>query len=556
MSDKPQYECKFVVYAPSHSGQGDIHVVKEIVHHPDGSKTPNLRFIKDFQRTFGVTKPGFQKHSVKKESEALDRLQFFKSSQSGLQRAVKAALKKPWSNERMGDLQNSPYLYGTDIDSTALVKQAYTRKYPDVVPTPYSLAVYDTESDMLNGTKETIVSTLSMKTKVVTAVRKSFVEGQANVIERLQVLAQKYLGDVIKARGIEIEFKICDTELETCMWTMKHAHEWSPDFVTGWNLLYDVQQLEAACTRASVDIRDYMSDPKVPKDYRAWKVTEGPASRETASGVWMSYQPAQRWHKFYNTASFYLIDAMSSYYYIRQGEQAESSYSLDNILKLKLKRGKLKFEEADKYAKAEWHVYMQRNHPLEYVIYNIFDCVGIEMLDEKTKDLSVMLPLYSEYSDFARFKSQPRRKVDSLHFFYLDRGRMIGCTGSQMLEPGDEDVISADGHVITLHAGRLANNGLCCILEDPHMRTNIRIANADNDVTGAYPTNQVVMNVSKATTVCELIKIEGIEEQDKRNLTMNFPAGHTNAVDFCTTVLNLPTLHNLLTQFQQDMAEQ
>jgi hypothetical protein len=552
MSKDIKYECKFVVYAPNHNGEDDIHIVKEVVHHPDGTKTPNLRFIKNFKRTFGVTVPGAQKNTVKKEAEDLKNLRLFQTTQSGMLRAVKAALQKPWSKERMRELQDSPYLYGTDISSTSLVKHAYMTKY-DVVPTPYTVAVYDVETDVLHGTNDVIMSTLSFKHRVRTAIKASFMKGQADVINRLQALAEFYLGDILKARGITIEFTVEDSELDTCMKPIQKAHEWQPDFLTGWNLLFDIRALEKACEKASVDIRDYLNDPRIPKHYRCWDVKEGPAKRVTASGKVMTFGPAERFHVITNPASFYMTDAMGAYFQVRQGEQKKPSYSLDAILNEHLKRGKLKFEQANAYSKLAWHQFMQKNYPLEYVIYNIFDCIGVEMLDETTKDLAVSMPLYCETSDFGRFGSQPKRKVDALHYFYLEHGQMIGCTGSDMTEPGDGEVVDADGHVITLHAGRLVNNGLCCIAEDPNLRTNIRIGNSDDDVTGAYPSNQVVMNVSKATTVKEIIRIDGIDEEEKRIVGLNMAGGHTNAVEFCTRILDLPELETLRKAFVQEL---
>jgi hypothetical protein len=552
MAADQKYECKFATYCPSHSGQGDLHVVKEVIHHPDGTTEPHLRFLRNFKRKFWVTKPGFRTHKFKRDCEEIVNCNEFTATQSGLERAAKAALQKAWSKEHFRELCNDPYLYGVDIDSTALVKQAYHKKYP-IPPSPYTVAVYDVETDVLHGTEEVIISTLSYKHRVRTAVKASFVKGYADVINRLQALAEQYLGDILKERNITIEFTVEDDEIATAFKPIQKAHEWKPDFVTGWNLLYDVRCLEKAADKAGIDIKTLMNDPGVPDDHKLWKVKEGPAKRVTASGVVMSFIPAQRWHTFYNPASFYLVDAMSTYYYVRQGAQAESSYALDHILKQKIGRGKLKFTQADAYQKLKWHQYMQQHHPLEYVIYNIFDCVSIELLDERTKDLAVLMPLYSGYSDFSRFKSQPRRLCDDYHFAYQKHGKVFASTGSEMVEPGDDEVVGVDGHVITLDAGRVADNGLQCIEEDPTLHTNIRIGQADNDVSSSYPSNQVCLNVSRSTTVKELIKIEGIDEDTKRMMALGLPSGHNNAVEFCTTLLNLPQLTDLLASFEKEL---
>lgn len=552
MSNQEIVECKFATYSESNQGGGDIHFVKETVHNPDGTFTPRTRIVKNWTRTFWVTKKGFQNHQEKKEGEKIERVTSYKCTQSQLTNAVKAALGKSWSNERLRDLSASPYLYGTDIDSTALLKQAYQKKYK-ATQSPFTVAVYDVETDVLHGTEEVIISTLSYKHRVKTVVKASFVEGQVDIINRLQQLAQKYLGDILKERGIIIDFEIAKTELDTAKNSLVKAHEWQPDFVTGWNLLFDMQKVEAAATKAGVDPSTFMNDPKVPQEFRYWKIKEGAAKRVTASGVVHSYIPAQRWHTFYNPASFYLIDAMSTYWYVRQGAQAESSYALEHILNLKIGRGKLKFQEANAYTKLAWHRFMQQHYPLEYVIYNIFDCIGVEMLDEKTRDLEIAVPMYSGISDFRRFNSQPRRKVDDLHFFYQEHGQVFASTGPEMATPEDSEVVSVDNWIITLDATLVADNGLKIIKEDPEMRTNIRGMTADCDITSAYPTNQVCMNVSRQCTKRELLKVGNLDEVTKRKQTLNFSAGFVNATEFCTTVLNLPTLETLKQSFEKEL---
>lgn len=544
MSADQKIECKFATYTESKDGDHDLHVVKEAIHHPDGTITRNLRLIRDFPRTFWVTKPGFRNHKAKKEGELLERVTAYKCPQHKLTDAVKAATGQQWSHKTLRDLCESPFIYGTDVDSTAIVKYTYQKRFGNPI-SPYTVAVYDTETDVLHGTGEVIINTLSMKERVVTRIKKSFVEGHADAVQRIHQLADKYLGDVLKARNIQLDIQIVDDEITAIKEVVCKAHEWQPDFMTGWNMLFDMQKIEAACKKAGVEPSSIMNDPIIPPKYRMFKIKEGVAKRLSASGVLHSYKPAQRWHTFFNPASFYIIDAMSTYYYTRQGEQEESSYSLDAILNKHLERGKLSFAEADAYSKLAWHQFMQRHYPLEYVVYNIFDCIGVEMLDEKTQDLAICVALYSGVSDFQRFKSQPRRKVDELHFIYPEHGYVFASTGPDMSEEGDDEVVSVVDHVITLPSERIVDNGLCCIEEDPNLRTNIRVGLSDLDVEGAYPNNQVVLNMSKDTTIKEIIRIQNVDEQTKRYAGYNLAAGHVNAVSICTEILGLPELRQL-----------
>ena len=85
---------------------------------------------------------------------------------------------------------------------------------------------------------------------------------------------------------------------------------------------------------------------------------------------------------------------------------------------------------------------MQDRYPLEYIIYNVFDCVSMEILDEVTSDLSIKLPSASDLSDFENFKSQPRRLVDKLHYFYQEHGKVIATTSDAMADELDSLTMS------------------------------------------------------------------------------------------------------------------
>lgn len=548
------YECRFAFYAQSNRDDSDVHLVKEIHHFADGTTKPYLRTIKNHKRPFYVTKKGAQNHKSKKEFELMDNLIRFDSTQCKLKDAVASALNMQWSRGTMRDLQASPYLYGTDITSTALLKQSYQDRYPDTI-TPFKIACFDTETDVLHGTNEIVMATISFKERVFTVVKKSFVAGYSNVIERLQVLAQLYLGEVIAARNITMEFMLVDTEIDIVRATIGKAHEWKPDFLAIWNILFDMDKMITACEKAKVHPADIFNDPQLPRQYRHFEFKIGAAKKVTASGKTMNFKPAQRWHTVFSPASFYLVDAMCAYRQVRQGSAEEPSYALDNILKKHLKRGKLKFTQADQYSGLEWHKVMQEKHPLEYVIYNQFDCISMEMLDEKTLDLQLSMPLFSGCSDFSHFNSQPRRTCDRLDGYvkHYDPPRVMATTASEMAEDFDDETVALSDLIVALRAERVVDNGICIIEENPHMVTNIRIGQSDLDVSAAYPTNEIVANISKETTRKELISVQGVDEVTKRMNAINFSAGHVNAIEFCTSMLNMPMLDALLDDFNREL---
>ena len=240
------------------------------------------------------------------------------------------------------------------------------------------------------------------------------------------------------------------------------------------------------------------------------------------------------------------------YWHLRSQKGKDPSYALDAILRKTFSNRirKLRFEEARHLAGISWHQFMQRHHPLEYVIYNVFDCVSMELLDEENKDLQLTLPGFAGWSDFCNFSSQPRRLVDRLHYFCLEeKGRVIGTTSDSMRTELDAYVVNPSGWIVTLPAHLVAENGLCLIEEAPKLRTSIRAHAADLDALSSYPTGEETFNISKETTARELYQIEGVSEHTRRMQGVNLSGGATNAIEVACGLFGLPSPDQWLDAF-------
>ena len=484
INKNPQKECRFAVYIPPpEHGMPDLHLIKEQAHipQPDGTikLTPQLQLITDFKRNFFITKKGYQNHKEKKEAEYLDRLIEYKSTQSKLVENISKALGTPWFKGELRKVSTSPFVYGSDILSTAVIKQTYLDRYPDL-KTPYTVAIFDVETDVLDGTGEIIMATFSFKEVVYTAVVKNFIKTVVGAERRIEEAMNKYLGDVVTQRKLKPEIIFVDSAIDAVIATINKAHEMKPDFLAIWNIHFDIgTKVIEACEKAGVDPADIFSDPIVPKEYRFFKYKRGQTKKVTASGLETPIKPSAQWHTVFCPSSFYLIDAMCVYRQVRIGKPEERSYSLDNILNKELGIRKLKFVEADKYTGLRWHQFMQSEYKVEYIVYNRFDCISMEMLDEKIQDLALTFPLFAGCSDFSVFNSQPRRKVDDLYYYFLKNGRVIGSTGSETSNKDDTETLGLTGWITALPATPVADNGLSIISEYPNMKTNIRPHVAD-----------------------------------------------------------------------------
>lgn len=430
-------ECRHVFYIPpppNTRGKDDFHLAKEIIHTKDGKRIPFVRLWKNFKRRFWVTREGHRKHQQKKEWEDVRKLQEFKARQCDLQEACARALGLSNFRGSMRRLQNNPYLYGTDILSTSVVKQEiYRDRFPDL-NTPSTLAVCDTETDMINGTERVTMATITYRDRAYTAVTKHFLRRHSNAIPKIQELAQKYIGETMAARGIKWQIEVVDSDIDCIYECVMKAHEWKPDFLTFWNVDFDMTKILEAFERENINPADVFCDPIIPQEYRYFNYIRGASQKVTASGKVTPVKPAARWHTVDCPASFYVVDAMCAFRQIRTGQPERQSYALDAILKAELdgKVQKLKFEQANHVTGAEWHIFMQTHFELEYIVYNLFDCVCVEILDEKTKDLCTAMPSAAAMSDYRKFNSQPRRTCDKLHYFVMKRGKIMGTTGETM----------------------------------------------------------------------------------------------------------------------------
>lgn len=597
MSESPKIigkECRFAIYIPPASRGGkDYHLVKEAVHYDDGTVKPALSFKEDYKRSLWVTKKPYQNHEQKKEYEYMDRLIRHESTQSQLQRNVARALGIGWSNADIGKLSESPYLYGTDISSTSLIKNDYIKAAPDL-GSDYSVAYFDIETDVLSEKEEglednrdPILITTVFENRVLCVAHRPFFKGYADIERRLNEACKKYIQEYIDKYKLVIEFKIVDTVPELITESFKRIHEWKPDFLAIWNLGFDIPRILSTLEKYNIQAKDVFSDPCIPPELRFCKFKKGSTKKVTASGQVKPKAPSEQWHSLLCPASFYVICAMASYRFIRQGEQELAYYGLDFILNLELGLRKLRFSEADHLVPGSLpeHEFLQQEYPVEYTIYNIFDCIGMKELEEKNDDLRQKLPIQCGVSDFSRFNSQTKRFADEYFLFLLDEGKVVGTVAPRKKDevaeegidtteapeedsdedeggygvPGDMEeqmevitkdcIMSLRGWILTLPS-HLSSLGLRLVLESNAIITMIRCFVYDCDAVAAYPTATAIANVSRETTKKEIIEILGVDEQVFRIQNMNILHGHINALEYCNVMHKLPTPQDSLKYFQ------
>jgi len=543
-------ECKFAVHIPAISGvRDDTHMLKEVLFYDDGTTKSHIVTLRNFKRPFYVTKPHFQNHKQKKEFELKERVNEFYSTQSDLANNIAVRTGKVgYTRNVMRDVIDNPYVYGVDVKSTSIIKKIYQEKYPEC-QTESSVCTLDIENDVETGVISLI--TISMFDKMYTAINKSHVLGIANLDEQLETLYSKWMPDTEIIRNCkDRKNEVFDNELDLIIGIFKKVHEWTPDFLTIWNINYDLPVMMKVLDKYGVPYENVFCDPSLPKELRYFKYKEGQKQRVTESGRVMAINPQDQWHYAYCTSSFIFMDSMCAYSYVRVGQAAvPGGYGLDNVLRHNKINTKLKFDDDPKYKGADWHKYMVKHKPLEYIIYNQYDNLSMLELEHKTKDLTTSMPILAGISDFDIFNSGPKKIVDGLHFFYLQNGRVLGTKPSRVK---DDKVLGLDMWIVTLPAYRLIDNGIKCIAEDGEIRTNIRCHVYDIDAVSSYPSDGVACNISKQTTKKEIVSIEGKRKNDFMYDNINLFSGAVNSIEYCTSMFNFPTMAELLDDIKKE----
>lgn len=467
-------ECKFVSYAENiMNDTDDMCLVKQIIHYDDGTTKPQLKLVPNYQRSYWVTKEKFRTHEDKKESEKLNKVQEFKSNDRGLLKKAARSLGRGFNARNLKQLARIPYLYGADVTSPTIIKREYQKRYPDI-ESANRVAVLDVETDMKSKTKDIISMSVTSKDVWFLAVVKSWYRDK-DAKQQIEAAVDKYLGEHKTARKANLEIKMVDTAGQAVVACADRLHALKPDFVTCWNIDFDVNRMLDALEKDRLNPADVFSDPSVPAAYRHYHYKKASSIKIMASGKSFTVPFQERLNMFYTTSSFQWIDSMTLYALIRKAAGQLPNYKLDTILNMVLGKRKLKFVEADGLEEGDWHSFMQDNYKAEYMAYNIFDCVGVELLDEKTNDIAMTINGLIGFSELKNFTSTPTQLADDLHFVYLDTfNEVISSKSDQMSDDNDKHVIDMTRHIITLATHLNEETGIKPFSDFPRLQTLVR----------------------------------------------------------------------------------
>lgn len=540
----------------------DLVVVKENIHFKNGDIKPSLRYIRNFKRPWYLAKQSQRKYKQKRVWERVENLIKYECTQAELT----SDISKRLFGLRGGlkTLNRSPYLYGTDIQNTVLVKHQYMQRFPDL-KTFYTVAHLDIEFDVIDGTDAINMISISCGKEVYQFITKQYVGTIPDFVEKVKSCYQREVVPLLaladeeteqfRTKGLHHEFnlhvEVVDDEFTAIQKIFHILHtKLKPDMLSIWNLPYDTKKMVQAIERAGWLPEEIFNDPSVPKEFKYFHLAEGLAKVPDANGTFESKDPCDRWHKVQSPSHFFWADQMSVRRAVRKHLNKEPSYALGNILYKEFGFGKLKGDAGIRSTGIDWHKNMQRDEKVFYCVYNMFDNIGAQLLDEKTLDLRSTFPTQCGYSDLHSYGSQGRKLADDMYFDLLEKGYVLTGTSDEMEKEWDKFLVPLDGWISTLSPHLIEQAMGKQILEDfPESFTKIIKWVLDIDVKSSYPSTGVWANISQETTIRAMARIVGVSMDEQRRAGINLCAGRVNAVEIMTKVRNAPTQLQLLQRF-------
>lgn len=562
-------------YVPVNEKGNDAVSVVEHLHYSDGSVEPNLRFISNPQKSFYLTKkPLRATHTEKKERESLDNLdKHIVPNKKFFECAYKILNERPaFQGKGLRDkVLESPYIYGGDMDIESLIKIKYKKDFEKsgLNLAPISVGMLDIEVSINPGSEGVLLCyTLTHENKVYTAINKnwmySYKKGKHVPFDEKSIidLSQRTLTPLIENAfrdnknleaskeklPFEFHYFVSESEVEMIKWGFEKLHENKTLFIGGWNIKFDVESLAKILKKHGVDPRSVFCPPETPEEIKYFRIKEDHKPVEHFT---------QKWHWFSTTSYFQFLDLMAVYARLRTVEGKEYSYKLDYILKKNGLGGKIHWEDLKEVNKlegtADWHKKMSTQYFKQYVIYNQWDSISLQLLEWLNKDIDA-LRILSDNTPIEKYPRQTIRIRDSLYAEWIDNGYVIGTSSSDMRSEEDKRIEAMGGSVLS--ATKVEDCGVRLLKEAPHMRTQVHVFVSDADFSQMYPTIMESGNIAKETKVSTVYDVIGDHikvDKSKRieRLHSYLISTKENAHYLGTEFLNLPTFNQIREKYEE-----
>lgn len=543
----------------------DLLTAKITEVHANGDRTDKLVKIENYKRDFYIVKKKYQTFNDKRDYIEIAKCDKHTANEANLaQQISKCLYGRPDRKAQIGELKNSPYVFGCQESVPVIFKERFYKKYPEHQPQEaYNVAAYDVETYINDDSTTGVVnmaSTTIREQAFWAGIRSYFpIEDQkddAIILRKLNECAAIHLKDYMDKHNVTIDWNIVETPAQVVKENIDFWHRRGPDFIVSWNANFDMQANEDSLVNENYDLAETYSDPSVPKAYKDYFYFKGREFKTKVDGSKSPLEAQERFPVLQAPAKWQWFDGMSFYAIKRAPGGKKESYSLQNTAKAEGVEGKLYIPEADHLqpGSAEWHKFMVKNFPYEYVMYNIRDNWVIEDLNRKTNDYSLSLASLVTSSELKSYQSQPSMISDKLSFIALEHGYVWGTVGRKKEDVWKEIKPDLRDWIALLHAELNEDKGKPIYAGLPSWRSRGRGDTDDIDVTGAYPHITVSLNVSNKTTKLEVCEIEGLDRIEFRRIGVNYASSPiANAVTLCNTIFGMPQLTDINSFYEESV---
>lgn len=415
--DNPIVAKQFVHSTHLRSKLGSAVMIKEKIKYADGTIKPNLIVYENPKRSFFVTQLKYRNYKYKPEYELASRLDKFTCFDHDLSRKVASLFNLGYGYVDRGKLFKSPYIFGADISIEALMKMRYIDDYPDANMTP-TVGFLDIETSI--DTDQIILISYTYGNIVHTAILQSYlyeeIGGKRVPVSKGDLLKHIQVNLASRTKGLTLTYdlEIFDSEIKLIAWILKHVHASQIDFIGIWNMNFDIPRILSAVGKHNYDPASLFSSPLIPKKYQYLRYYEDPRPVPHFT---------LKWHWLYSTCGSQFLDSMGLYSQCRRTAGFRDKYDLNSVLQDEIGQGKLDLTNGS-------HVIMQRHHFKDYVVYNIFDVVGLRLLEDKNNDILSMAVL-SGPTPVNKFSTQTIRSTNAMYHSLIGKGMVLSSYSAE-----------------------------------------------------------------------------------------------------------------------------
>lgn len=559
-------------YHKSRRNKKDDMVLAKIRHlHEDGSCSTELRQINNPKRPIYTSKPN-RKLDVKPEYAPIDNVIKHMTTESNMFNVAKKALKYEkdiWSARNMRDINNSPNIFWSSLNVSSIVLHHLRTKkgmnsnniLPGVGAMDFEWSVDDQSvsigSYAYQDTSKIVINREHFAKTPLTSEAKFIEDYKKGFAKIIQPVLDEYYSrkDVKKSNQIVRKFVpeivFSDNELTTMRDTVQQANLDKVDFLTAWGGIADITVAKGVAEKYAVPLHQIFSDNSIGDEFRNTFFKEGQTgSKKDANGNNKSVMIQHEWHELITTSQFQFVDMMGTYHRNRIHLPNAPSAALDWALVKELAFGKLLAEcgvsEDDKPA---WHKEMSINHLVAYALYAAMDTIGLILLEDKNFEISSTYFSGVGYSPYSEFVRNPMRLSTDMHFASLEDGLVICGVGSNMKTEIDTKIVPSRNITVTLNPSY--NSGMSMsVLSDSEDEVYIVSSGADGDLTSSYPSNQILSNGSRGTTLTEYCGFNNMSNLKGNSIGYTLTSGPHNNHTVAQVLLKLPSSGELIKRLE------